>query len=71
MKECKFCGSNHGVFVKERYVGKHHYEYTFDGKDIEEQSVFDNLEVIRGKHVYCIDCEKRLMPLTEFEERHR
>lgn len=69
MKKCKFCESDKGVFVKERYAGSYHYQYKFDGQDVGNQGIFNNLSVVRGKHVYCIECEKRLMPLSEFEER--
>jgi len=69
MEKCKFCESDKGVFVKERYAGNYHYQYKFDGKDAGNEGVFSNLSVFRSKHVYCIECEKRLMPLSEFEER--
>ena len=59
LKSCPFCGSEEYYEVR-RASGYVIFNMRFDGKEANNESMYDNLDYNYGQKVYCSQCEAYL-----------
>ena len=68
MNKCPYCGDDE-FFIKQRYSGTCEYRYRYDKKPAENGEMYENARFKSiGKYAYCMNCGKRLFPISELDE---
>ncbi len=60
---CPKCGSDIGFYTKEQAHGPIRYEYSFDGEEVDNGSMYEFLHYTGGEYAYCLNCDKRIFKI--------
>ena len=65
IKECPYCHSTEGYYIKVRYRGNYNFHFNFDGSEADNGHIYEHASDYWGKIAYCLNCHKRIFRVKD------